>query len=226
MPDEKRIVWDPTDPDTGTADIPDSSYWDMTQWPGTLSKARMEPLLHCLRDLRRGNQPNAEEMEFQQMADWMGMMWAEHASNFGRRAAEMMEARIPEDEAPERNWAEMVKIVREADTPHTIGGMIVLPDPEGPEGPGQTEARTVFQIPRHPEWMGTYRGYPLMSGMRVLVFESERRPEQPGVILAEPVDAPRMFVREEPFPDGEAELLRMILTWHGAKECRWIPLAQ
>ena len=102
------------------------------------------------------------------------------------------------------------EMAEEGDTQISIGGIIVT-NQEDPDGATTLEA--VTRIPRHQEWMGAAPTHTMLKGLVVLVRESHHRP-------ADLDDLPQP---QAPFPAGEANLLRAVALWHGAKECVWLP---
>ena len=80
---------------------------------------------------------------------------------------------------------------------------------------------------RHPDWMGFCVNLKVLRGAQALVMESPVRQGRPGIVMASITghpNTPRFEKATDSFPLGrEASTLRHILTWHGAKECLWLP---
>ena len=74
------------------------------------------------------------------------------------------------------------------------------------------------RLPRDPDWMGWDRMLKTAEGMRALVLENYPEPGTPGIILMSPPEQFQGFPEKdrEPFPKGEAQILRDLLKWHGA----------
>ena len=113
------------------------------------------------------------------------------------------------------HWKELVGAARDADTEHTIGGIIVWKR-------DNDEVRALFKLARHPEWMGFHRMLPFMKDMQIILFESQERPGAAGMALAESEWEPdRKHPAEGEMPPGETEMLARILRWHGAAHVSW-----
>ena len=101
------------------------------------------------------------------------------------------------------------------DTPETIGAGILFPS--------KPHTLQVFtRVLRQPGWMGFCPVWPTVKGASVIVLESAGQPGRPGCILAGPHRNPRPGGTNS-FPRGEAQRLRAILEWHGARSCVWVP---
>ena len=82
-------------------------------------------------------------------------------------------------------------------------------------------------LQRDPDWMGFSANLKEMRGAQVLVMESPILQGKPGIVMASITghpNTPRFEKTTDSFPLGrEASTLRDIITWHGAKECLWLP---
>ena len=77
------------------------------------------------------------------------------------------------------------------------------------------------------DWMGFCVNLKEMKGAQVLVMESSIGQGKPGIVMASITghpNTPRFEKATDRFPpEREASTLRDIITWHGAKECLWLP---
>ena len=122
----------------------------------------------------------------------------------------------PDGEEMNRLTAEITK-AGESDT--TIG--IHLEQGEPGRGNRMGSTYLFSRIQRDPDWMGMCAALPNAKELRLAVVESKMRPGRPGMVLnAERANTHGL----RPFPQGEAQLLRDILNWHGAAECLWAAL--
>ena len=97
--------------------------------------------------------------------------------------------------------------------------------PTHDDDPGMVELTHVFALLRNPEWMGASTYLPAMEGKYVTILESEVLKNRPGMVIAGPIDGGQTGPdsRETDFPqEGEAQLLKQILEWHGTVLCHWI----
>lgn len=79
------------------------------------------------------------------------------------------------------------------------------------------------KLSRNPDWMGFNSALQRAERLRFLVYPQYRDSRLPGYPVGYPAEESLGDDRDAgPFPEGQAILLRDVLTWHGAAECRWI----
>ena len=78
-------------------------------------------------------------------------------------------------------------------------------------------------VQRDPEWMGLNPMFQLVKGQRVIVEESGKQPGRPGLMMMSLREIEHIQQTQDEFPPGEAQQLREILEWHGAREILWAP---
>ena len=192
---------------------PVSGFSDMSGWPGTIPPRRLRLALEAIRARALDDLQENDELR----RDAMGLMHAKRIN-----ALEKQGNRTPGLEGTEEqrglrsawHWEDVLMRARMQDDQHNIGGIIV-------QKQEKTEDRMVFQIQRHPDWMGLNRALPLMEGMRVMVLESHAIAGEPGLVIAESNwDAARPG--SPAMPSEQGRLLARILSWHGVREIRWL----
>ena len=93
-----------------------------------------------------------------------------------------------------------------------------------PKPPDMSANCNFGQIPRHPQWMGFAPIWSKVRDLQALVAESHSKPGQPGSLIVLPKD--EIWddgIPHNPFPDGEATLIKTLLDWHGAAQSTWVP---
>ena len=191
---------------------PVSDYREMTGWPGTIPAKRLRLATQAIQ------QKDLEELQQddQLRQDTMDLVRAHNVNMFSSQSEPAGEK---EDGAAGsiRNWEATVLRARQQDSQETIGGVLVWKQ-------GETEDRLVFELSRHPEWLGLNRVLPYMEGMRVVAIESQVMPDRTGLILAQNAWDNDMDQGFPEMPGGEdAEVLERVLRWHGAVDVRWVP---
>ena len=107
-----------------------------------------------------------------------------------------------------------------ADTDHTMGAAVL--DYTNTSGL-VLSIRSIFALQRHPEWQGVSPYLPQLSGLRLLIWESQHRANSPGAIIAAPGDMYLYPKHEATMPTGEATDFTEVARWHGATHFHWIP---
>ena len=193
---------------------PVRNYSDMEGWPGTMPVARLQAALKAIRE-----RVPQDDQDAQIRQDILSLSWAEHANLFSSKEP----VPPPTEDGTEaqrhlssvQNLDQLIRVARAQDTMQSIGGIIIWKRET-------TEDRVIFQLRRHPEIIGLNRILPLMSGMNVMIFESQAVPENAGLIMAQS----RWDKNERDLgvlvPPGHTTPLQKLLEWHGAQECRWI----
>ena len=196
MPRRRRVQVEKDGQDQGRLLIDRTTYLDMTGWPGTVTRDRMNMLIQIVRDLLQGQAPEQDDDDRNLPDDCLGLVLAARANQFGQQVrGRMMD--LPED--PDREWEEIFSIIGTADTQESIGGIIVI------QGEGEDEdrkGRVPVMIPRHPRWMGACRALPLVEDLKISILESEKRPGLPGLVVAAPDSPGDPTMPDTMFPQG------------------------
>ena len=185
----------------------------MKGWPGTIPPARLRFMMEVI----QARIPR-ELLDPQMLQDMAGLLHVDEANmvlHYGKKQ--------------QLSWGSLARRARRHDTQHTIGGIIVqrkstwgapsiLSMMRG-QGPDE---RSIFELVRHPEWIGMNRALPLMDRMSVMLFESRMKPGWVGLLIAQPHREHGEPSGECRIPAGEPRLIERILRWHGASEVRWV----
>ena len=195
---------------------PASNYDEMTGWPGTIPPRRLREALTAIQEKKILELPQSSQIR----EDAMTILQVHRINMFsstGQDAGEGQQENSPIQLGS--SWTDIVLRARCQDNQDTLGGVIVWKHQEK-----SFEDRVIFQLARHHLWMGMNRVLPYMYGMGVLLLESHTLDAAPGLIIAQNTwdDYEQDFPGSE-LPPGQAELLRDILAWHGARDVRWIP---
>lgn len=114
----------------------------------------------------------------------------------------------------------MVRQADGLDTPVAFP-VIALTPPHESASPVQ-----IFNLIRHPQWMGLSTRLPLLKGLDVFAWESPAHPHLPGYAAAVPPEALPSLPRTDRRPPDhapQAQLFRTVALWHGAASFHWIP---
>ena len=195
----------------------ETRYQEMSGWPGTVPEERMERALRIIRDTPEDELINIQELDEETGRDVTLLMIVEAVNQNVVRTHRERDRTAHEALL---NWRKEAKHAAKCDTYEGIGGIIAYGEED--ESGREMENRIIFQVLRHPEWMGANAALPMMSGMNVILFESEKMPGRPGVILAQPPRKADLHRPDSPVPGGEAFCLLQILAWHGAEDFTWV----
>lgn len=196
---------------------------DMKGWPHTPGDQRYEKALEFLQkhpDLLEADEETIIDLigtREQWAMDVMNLASSEATNHFSKQALRVMV------ELGAREWHQHHGIIEsltwEGCSSTTIGGAINI-IVNGREMFGLT------RLQRHTDWMGFCFNLRDMKDAQALVMESPRQRGKPGIVMTSisgHPQEPRLQRATLEFPRGEASTLRDILTWHGVKECLWIP---
>ena len=187
------------------------SFQELAGWPATVGTRRME------RARQHIDNPAALQDD-PQVAQDAEMLYLAIAVGLYPITINTGPETVPVD--PLEGLRALIELVREVETEHAFGGLILDTDSENPEF---LEARHIFVLLRHPEWMGASAYLPSLKDKQMTVFESAALKNRPGLFLATPVDCIDPHPGEARFPEGEPELLKTVALWHAAASCHWVP---
>ena len=199
---------------------------EILEWPGTPTYQRYLTAM----EFRERNPSLLDEIEEEIIEETLNpngqagrevrnLIGVEMSSEFGRWAI----AELAKQGA--KSWHDSHELIElltwEGSSRRTIGTAI------NTSMDGSREAFSLTWMQRHPDWMGFCVNLKELRGAQALVMESPIHRGKPGIVMASITghpDSPRFEKATNRFPTGkEATTLRDILTWHGAKECLWLP---
>ena len=195
--------------------LPVQENREMIGWPGTMPPSRMRTMIEAI---ETGRDPQGEQI----LTDLGMLVQAQNCLKFSAEIPEETQAPIPSTlgrkEQSLLNLKRLTIAAWTQDTVSTIGGVMSIISIDG-----NSEYRTVFKLLRDPEWIGFNRMLPLLKGLNATISESREMPSRPGIVSAEPAEDGFPPGTNSDFPEGEAELLAIVLKWHQVREVRWRP---
>lgn len=79
------------------------------------------------------------------------------------------------------------------------------------------------KLSRHRDWMGLNLALADTIRLRFLIYPYHHNPRIPGFAVGYPGEESLGTEGRKTFPKGQATILKDLLLWHGADECRWVP---
>ena len=197
---------------------PVEDYTEMIGWPATPPEDRLRKALSFVMDTTEPKRPQQPEHTDQ---DVLGLLWCHRAnmvSSESARKENKAGTSAQRHISSLRMWTEMATKAWGLESEQGFGGIITLAQKS--EKNKGTQDSIIFQLLRHPEWMGLNRTLPLMKGLNVVIMESQKMAGRPGMILAGPDPLPG-YAGTENLPPGETTLLGEVLRWHAADQILW-----
>ena len=188
------------------------SFSEIGGWPATIGNRRLTKALNHLE--HHGD----TDPEDPQLAEDISMLMLMFATHLYPTTLDHRLDNLPDDLSS--RMAELISIARAIESDQTFGGLMLATHDHNPDF---LELRAVFALLRHPHWMGASTYLPHLKGLTITVFESHTRPGKPGIFVAAPFNDCQPSLNDNGFPPGEPELLRIIVMWHQAAACHWIP---
>ena len=210
-------------PDRQDTTLPKGS---MFNWPATPGKDR---LMRTVRHAQEGGMPQEDEIITRaDITDMEAALACTDSLRFTAWARDHID-RIQR----EMGWTLATAMIlmntigRVADTRSTIGICVLEAEPD-------SIGIHFNRLSRNPDWAGFCVQWTRSQGMKAFIYESKKRPGQPGHIILVP---PR-YVRDQAmvhatvsgtveregenhFPQGMPALMSKIASWHGATGTTW-----
>ena len=186
----------------------------MGHWPATVGAARMQRAADTMALM--GTQQELQEDDPQLARDRKMLKITLDASAYAKDKMDNVALLRHE---PEKAMRTAYDIAHSADTDDTIGLLMASTGPHTPQGMMTVGAGA---IPRDRDWLGASAWYPEMRGSVVIIHESDTGHNRIGWVFSIPPEQ-EYPVPDVPCPEGDPNLLRSILLWHGAKDVRWMP---
>ena len=203
---------------------------DILEWPGTPTQQRhlatMEFLEHNPSLLNKIEKEIIEEAlgrNSQASRDVFNLIGITMSNHFGLWAIDQLVKQGV------KSWHESHELIEllawKGSSRSTIGTAINTKSDDRNDENSEVFGFTWMQ--RDPDWMGFCVNLKEMKGAQILVMESSTGQGKPGIVMASTTghpNTPRFEKATDRFPpEREASTLRDIITWHGAKECLWLP---
>ena len=202
-------------------------YQDMKDWPNTPSAGRLRDAFLAMEISHyNGLSPQVDDVK-RVLKDAVILKERSDSLKSFQLPALQDTAKFDRDMDNSTRTKKLLTITERGNTDETIGLIVnirVIDDitsdstKSEPDGKDPFYASLFARLPRDPDWMGWDRILKTAAGMRALVLEAHIESGKPGIVVMSP---PKQFqgfseTNKEPFPEGEAQILRDLLKWHGA----------
>ena len=192
---------------------------EMTGWPNTPRKHQLERVTRIANRVIN-HQPVTRDQMVQNLTYFVcrNIFISQHIAT---RKFNLWRAEHPSPQFPQDKLLELAAAIH-ADNPDTIG-LAVMPDrPITNLDPAYVhpEGLLITALARDQQWMGYQPALSYLKELQAIVIGSAQH-KQVIAILAAPASAFQSLPLAAPFPGGEANVLRSLLTWHGATT-HWI----
>lgn len=162
--------------------------------------------------------PEHERSHDPQLAEDTRMLLLALTTNYYPNTIDQQLRDLPDE--PYEQFQALMQLAKDVESHLIFGGALFEAATQHQE---LLEAKHIFALPRHPQWMGASTYLPSLRGASLTVFESHTYRGRPGMFMAMPATHPHPLDNDTTFPEGEPELLRDIALWHGAASCHWVP---